>query len=168
MRRRVSLLLVVAIALVAVAAAIDGLRAKNEPLTASHSTAAGGATTEPAGDTVANRVGRCTPGQLALVIEPFDGSQAAVLRYRRGDPCRQPGGPITVVIRTPAGAGRGLLLGPEGSFGGLYTSGFEEVAGFRYSPRCGEVGPFVATVRFKAYSARNRIRILRCGIGQQP
>jgi hypothetical protein len=163
-------LILVAIGVTATAAAIDGLRSNDSGRTTSEAadTAAASATsTQPseAGNHRETGIPHCQRAQLVLVIEYID-MPVAILRHRLGDLCREPDGPITVTIRAAAGRGKGLLLGPEGRFGGLYSQGVEEIAGFRYSPECGEAGPFRATVRFRGYEARRRIPVLRCGIGQ--
>jgi hypothetical protein len=107
----------------------------------------------------------CREAQLALVIGYLD-SPVAILRHVKGEPCRVAETSVSVRILSRDGDGEGLLLGPEGNLGGFFASGVEEWAPFRYSPRCGERGPFVAVVRAGDYVARERIRVLRCGIGQ--
>jgi hypothetical protein len=107
----------------------------------------------------------CHEAQLALVIGYLD-SPVAILRHVEGGRCRIGEKSVSARILSRDGEGQGLLLGPEGNLGGFFASGIEEWAPFRYSPRCGERGPFVAVVRAGDYVTRERIRVLRCGIGQ--
>jgi hypothetical protein len=107
----------------------------------------------------------CREAQLALVIGYLD-SPVAILRHVKGGRCRVAETSVSARILSRDGEGQGLLLGPEGNLGGFFASGVEEWAPFRYSPRCGEREPFVAVVRVGDYVARERIRVLRCGIGQ--
>ena|ERR671919_921648 len=113
-----------------------------------------------------SRLRRCGEDQLALEIEFLD-APVAILRHVRGDPCRQPATAVSVQIVTRRGEGNGLLLGPEGSFAGLFATGVEAVIAFRYSPRCDERSPFIAVVEAGRYSVRERIPVLRCGIGAE-
>lgn len=118
-------------------------------------------------DTQASPPPSCRDDQLALTIEFLD-APVAILRHAEGGPCRLSDTPVAIRIFARDGQGQGLLLGPEGSFDGLFASGVEEVIAFRYSPNCDERGPFVAEIQAGHYSVRERIPVLRCGIGTTP
>lgn len=107
----------------------------------------------------------CHQDQLALAVEVLDDPLAS-LRHAKGAPCRNRDLALTVHILTRSGEGQGLLLGPRGSFDGgvVFSSGMAEMWGFGYSPRCDERGPFVAAVQAGAYSVRERIPVLPCGV----
>ena len=108
---------------------------------------------------------RCKRRQLELSVGLRDGP-IVLLAYRRGPACRLR--PVRISIRITSGSGargRGTLFGPEPDrFRGLFDSGSLQVAGFRYSPDCGEEGPFSATVIAGPYVTKiRRLVVDRCG-----
>ena len=140
-----------------------------------------GTTTEPATDSTTESVilnveepapiGRCKQRQLELSAGLRDGPIVR-LGYRRGPACRVR--PMRIFVRITSGSGtrgRGTLFGPEpdrfrGPFetGRVFEPGTSEVAAFRYSPRCGEEGPFSATVIAGPYAMKiGRLVVDRCG-----
>lgn len=156
MGRPLTWLAIAGVAVVALAAAVDAVRHPIQPGRLR--------TTSTERTAVRTPPPPCREDQLALAIEFLD-APVALLRHVKGEPCRQQETPVSVRIVARHGEGNGLLLGPEGSFAGLFAPGVEAVIGFRYSPPCDERGPFVAVVRAGHHAVRERIPVLRCGIG---
>jgi hypothetical protein len=161
MKRPLTWLAIAAVVAVALAAVLDAVPSSDSsrhsaPLTSSEAETTTARAPPPP----------CRADQLALAIEYLD-APVAILRHVEGEPCRLSETPVSVRILARRGEGKGLLLGPEGSYSGFFASGVERVIAFRYSPRCDERGPFVAIVRAGDYAVRERIPVLRCGIGAQ-
>jgi hypothetical protein len=126
----------------------------------------------------------CARDQLELRIEqrtrpddgPLVGTYGAELHFVQGHACRFSLRDVSVQISTPAGAGQGILrvfrayrnpsvaLGPA-SIGAVPHWWFFP---FRYSPKCGEHGPFLAVAHVGPYVARREVPVLRCGISPAP
>ena len=119
----------------------------------------------PAGSFPLPPVRRCKERQLALRPDLGGDAPAVVLVHRAGPECRQRAVRIRVRVTSASGArAEGTLFGPEPDrFRGLFHSGSAEVAAFRYSPACGEQGPYTATVIAGTYVVKMRIPVVRCG-----
>jgi hypothetical protein len=127
----------------------------------------------------------CTQDQLDLRIErwtrpdngpPLVGTYGAELHFVGGHACRVSLRDLNVQISTPAGPGKGMLrmfrtdrsrsaaLGPA-NVGAVPHWWFLP---FRYSPRCGEHGPFVALAHVGRYVTSREVPVLPCGISPPP
>ena len=161
----------IAVSGIAAAAVVDAVLGA-DPDPAQRRVATGEATTSTASDTYAvpsaafplPALPRCGKRQLALRPDVFT-SPAVVLYHRAGPACTQRAIPIRVRIVTGSGAtGKGSVFGPEPDvFSGVFQPRGGRVAGFQYSPACGEQDPFIAVVRAGPYITRLRIPTGVCG-----
>jgi len=179
MHKRATWVVVGFIAVLVIAATLDAVFFR------SHAPAATGGTTSEASVTGFLSVPfsaappRCTSHQLELTINshgppppqaPHD--DYVSLTHSQGRACSFSGF-IDLRISTIDGPARGVLrIDPNrrdftDAYGPAFLNG-THLLRFRYSPKCGERGPFVAVAHVGPYVASREIRVFRCGITPPP
>ncbi len=153
MRRLATVLAVLAVAGVGVAALINtlvgsGPSSQDETPRRSTSQEAPAAGTEPAPSD-------CGDDQLALAFETLGGGNAVALRHVKGEPCRVSDVTLQITVLDREGRLSGIPLGDEADLSGDYSPGFERVAFFN---ACRGEGLLVATATAGPYSATSRIQ----------
>lgn len=155
MRRLATVLAVLAVVGVAIAALVDALVGSSPARqhgANNGSQLSGGALSSGTEASLPD----CRRNQLALAFENLGGDNAVVLRHARGGACHLAGLMLHVAVVDGNGRRMGLLLGDEAELSGDFSPGFEEVIGFN---GCRGQPPLVATATAGPYSATSRIRV---------
>jgi hypothetical protein len=161
LRSRITWAIVGVVAVVTVAAVVDGLRSSRSPVSSSKAS--------PAPQQPADQISlpteqesvappRCSVQQLALKIENLGGVVALALVHGRAGPCRTSRLPIEVAVLDRAGEPVEATLSVQPAFAPTTLSPDGELsAPFSFVYLCGEPKPVRVVAEAGPYAARGRL-----------